>query len=208
MQATLLSRWKEALTGRHGVREAERIVARVRARHRLLREQEAGFMDRLSRFEHAELRDRVLPGLALYQVLREEGRRQTEAIEEVVHLLSLDFDRQHRILRLLHHLPWPFSLFKMLLRLQLRLFYSAQKVKIVEDNRQCFAFEVTRCLTHQVLSRHGAPELTVAYCRMDDILAEALPPSIVWMRTGTLGEGAPCCDFRYCRSDAVPKEEG
>ena len=51
------------------------------------------------------------------------------------------------------------------------------------------------------LTAHGAPELTAVYCQGDDILFEALPPSITWDRTMTMGRGGERSDFRWCRRD-------
>jgi hypothetical protein len=69
----------------------------------------------------------------------------------------------------------------------------------VEDNDRCFAYDVHRCFYLDVLTAYGAPELTALYCKMDDLMYEALPPTITWERAKTLGRGDDRCDFRWCR---------
>ena len=74
-------------------------------------------------------------------------------------------------------------------------------MEMVADDNHCFAFNVFRCFYLDVLTAYGAPELTPLYCKLDDLTYEMLPPSITWERTGALGRGDDCCDFRWCRRE-------
>jgi hypothetical protein len=58
------------------------------------------------------------------------------------------------------------------------------------------------CFYIQVLAYYGAVELTPVFCKLDDYLMAAMPASIKWGRTQTMGLGAECCDFRW---DYVPQ---
>ena len=62
------------------------------------------------------------------------------------------------------------------------------------------------CGACKLCQDEGCPELAAYICRMDYVLAEIMHMKLV--RTGTIAEGAPYCDFRYSRlSDAEHRKE-
>lgn len=193
-------RWQALLRRQSSVNEAARLIARARAHYDLLSKQAPELS---AGVDHAQWRQRVLPVLAFYEVLREEGWRTDAALALLETLLWATFERERRILGWLRRLPrWvAWSLFRVLLRQQLRWwFYDAGTWHWTGDRRdRVLAFDVTRCAIHTVLKAQGALELTSVFCAMDDRLAEWLPSHIQWRRTGTLGHGDDCCDFRYER---------
>lgn len=81
---------------------------------------------------------------------------------------------------------------------QMRLFPSSGwQIEWVENSRRRVAFNIRRCFYLDVLTRYGAPELTPAFCDLDNIPGEMLKPNVVFERKSTLGRGAACCDFCY-----------
>lgn len=191
--------WQALLSARLGVNEAGRLLARAQARYDLLDRQTPELPAGLA---PSMWHQRVLPVLALYRVLREEGWGTGAELALLETLLWSTFERERRIIGWLRRLPrWvAWSLFRALLRQQLRWFYDAGTWHWTGDRRdRVLAFDVTRCAIHTVLKAQGAPELTSVFCAMDDRLAEWLPSHIQWRRTGTLGYGDDCCDFRYER---------
>ncbi|HEY6073367.1 MAG TPA: L-2-amino-thiazoline-4-carboxylic acid hydrolase, partial [Anaerolineales bacterium] len=69
----------------------------------------------------------------------------------------------------------------------------------LENSEDRIAFTATRCFYLNTLTKYGAPELTASFCKTDDAMAEAFPPSIRFIRPHTLGRGDALCDFQYCR---------
>jgi hypothetical protein len=192
-------RWQALLSRRLGVNEAGRLLARAQSRYDLLDRQTPELPADMDR---AQWRLRVLPVLALYKVLREEGWGAEAALALMETLLWSTFERERRIMGWLRRFPrwaaWP--LFRALMRLQLRWFYKTGTWRWVrEDDRRVLAFDVTRCAIHATLKAQRAPELTSVFCAMDDRLAELLPSFIHWRRSGTLARRDACCDFRYAR---------
>lgn len=57
------------------------------------------------------------------------------------------------------------------------------------------------CGACKLCQDEGCPELAAYICRMDYVLAEIMHMKLV--RTGTIAEGAPYCDFRYSRLPAA-----
>ena len=193
-----LATWQRELAKQHGEVEAAMLAARVQARYDEL------YAGR-PRFAHHALRDHleknILPGLALYQVLRDENNDQEAVLAQVELLFETFVVPTHKLMLLLAHLPNPFAVFRVAARQTLRRSYPPQgwEMQMVEDSDQCVAFDVFRCFYLDVLTAYGAPELVPLYCKLDDLMYEMLPPSITWERTGTLGRGDDCCDFRWCR---------
>ncbi len=189
--------WREALAARYSESEADRLIARVHARHRRLHAERP---PDLSRAEARCLDARILPPLALYQTLRETGIDQARALSVTADLLWLTFERQRRMLRPLHRLPTflAFALLRQLLRVQLDLFYADAGATFTREKR-AWVLRVQHCFVLEMLRVYETPELTHVFCEMDNRLGALLPDGIQWRRTDTLAEGADACDFRYLR---------
>lgn len=61
-------------------------------------------------------------------------------------------------------------------------------------------YDYHECGACKLCQDEGCPELAPYLCRMDYVLADIMNMKLV--RTGTIAEGAPYCDFRYSRRDA------
>lgn len=147
------------------------------------------------------LEQHILPGLVLYQVLLAEKGDQAAALAEVEMLLHAGAVRSslRKATAALKYLPEPFMLIRLVTRAAMRFGFPASgwETEWIEDSDQRVAFNIHRCFYLNTLTTYGAPELTRLFCRMDDVVYEALPPSIQWERTGTLGRGDEVCDFCY-----------
>lgn len=51
-----------------------------------------------------------------------------------------------------------------------------------------------------VTKQFGCPELCCVFCESDDISFSGLAPKINFLRNGTLGSGADCCDFHFIKA--------
>ena len=192
-----LRTWKRMLIKRRGKQQAETITARVQnCYHHLL-------INRPSVSNHAQstqLESLILPGLALYQVMCEEGQNRQEVFAEVEDLFKAAFFvRLRNLVPLLNYLADPFPVIRVGLRWMTKNAYVTGSQEVIEDSPQCFAINIHRCFIFDTLQAYGAAELTVLYCKTDDWLAECLP-KVHWLRTKTLGCGDKYCDFRWCRS--------
>ena len=145
------------------------------------------------------LTQQILPGLALYTVLRDNEVKQAltpgTALKETGALIER-LDILARWLPLLRYVPFAFPLFRLFGRLAM-LLYPKQgwDIQMVEQSPNRVAFNISRCFYLDVLTAYGAPELTAHFCYLDDVAYAALPPSIKWERTTTLARGGPYCDF-------------
>jgi O-methyltransferase involved in polyketide biosynthesis len=191
--------WQQQWIKTRGPVRAAMLAAQVQARYTDLYARQPHFTHRTLR---RRLRKGILPGLALYQVLREEHTTHEVALAETETLFAAAYKGPSAFFPLLKRLPDSFAVFRAVLRWALRYGLPSEGwgLAITEDTPDCFAFEVrSHCLHRDVLATYGIPELTPIFCRMDDLLFSQLAPEIVYSRTKTLGRGDDCCDFRYCR---------
>jgi hypothetical protein len=191
-----LAPMQRALAEKRGAVEAATLAQRLQAR---FDELYAGRPRLAHPVLRAHLEQVVLPGLALYQTLRAEGLSQEDALTEVERAFEVVFGRFIRKVGLMKDLPGSFTVFRLLTRWVNRLGFPSPgwDRDTVEDSERAIAFDYHRCFYLDVLTAYGAPELTPAFCKTDDWLAEALPPAIRWERTKTLGRGDDVCDFRW-----------
>ncbi|MBN1485359.1 MAG: L-2-amino-thiazoline-4-carboxylic acid hydrolase [Chloroflexia bacterium] len=193
-----LQRWQRLLAETRGPFDAAMLMARVHSLH-------ADLYERRPRFAHPalceHLENNILPGLALYQVLREELGDQEAALAEVERLFVAAYAGFQRVLQLLGYFPDPFGLFARILPWVMQRSFPPEgwEVRWIGGDSDCIGMDIHRCFYLELLTQYGAPELTALYCQMDDVGFASLPAGIAWKRTGTLGRGDDCCDFRWCR---------
>lgn len=190
--------WGVALAERHGKREAALLLAHVQA---LYAELYAARRQYAQRGLRSRLENDILPALALYGALLAAGRDQDAALAEIEACFKAAMSPLMTPVRLMARLPDPFPLFKWANR---QMAFGGQtsgawQASLVEDSPDRLAYEIRRCFILDTLMAYGAPELAPLFCKTDDWMMEALPPSIGWFRNRTLGRGDPVCDFDWRR---------
>ena len=74
----------------------------------------------------------------------------------------------------------------------------ALELEVVEETKEVFAFNVTRCRYAEMYQALGVPELGALFsCNRDGTMVEGFNPDITFERTQTIMGGASHCDFRY-----------
>jgi len=194
--------WRRALAEKCGEAEAARLLAGAQARYDKLYAERTRLPNRALRFH---LERSILPGLALYQTLLEESDDRQEVLSEMESFVPPALADLRWIMPILGRLPDPFAAFRRIVPQVMRFGFPPEgwTVEPVEDSEDCIAFNIRRCIYLDTLTSYGAPELMPLYCGGDDTLFAALPPSITWERTMTLGRGDEHCDF--CWRRAVPE---
>jgi hypothetical protein len=199
--------WQRILAEKLGEVGAGIFMARVKQRYKDLKSGRPSFNNVVL---DTHMVGNLLPGLALYQTLRENEMTEAEAIEQINRIFETWFDQvpplNVRVNQLLHYTPENFTIFRRLVRLVMDRLFPAPgwQYEVTEDNAKSFAFNIHHCFYHEVLKHYDATELTPVFCKLDDYVMAAMPPSIRWERTQTIAEGAEFCDFRW---DYVPEEK-
>ena len=198
-EAADMKAWQQVLTQRHGAEKAEQLTEAVRQKRTVLIA-EACMPENQALRVH--LKENILPGLALYQVLlQEHDGDQLAALAEVDEAFRAETLTMYRLIFTpMKILPAPFRLLKFIFP-QLMKQYPAEgwDIAYVENSNDRIAFNITRCFYLNTLTAYDAPELTASFCKGDDLMAECFPPGIRFVRLHTLGRGDELCDFQYCR---------
>lgn len=191
-----LSTWRRLLAQQRGDAQAALITAYIQRRYAALQCQNPHAANSSQR---RRLNNLILPGLALYQALREANLSQDESLAETERLFRATlFINERRFAAWLNLLPDPFPIVRIMLRQVERTAHAEAEHEIIEDSPQCFAFNAHRCFLMESLRFYQAPELSLLYCKTDDWVAEAMP-KVRWLRTKTIGHGDAVCDFRWER---------
>ena len=75
---------------------------------------------------------------------------------------------------------------------------NALEMEMLKHDRQNLHFNVTRCRYAEMYEDLSTTELgCLLSCNRDHALIEGFNPDIALVRTQTIMEGAPYCDFRY-----------
>jgi hypothetical protein len=74
----------------------------------------------------------------------------------------------------------------------------AMEIDIIQRTEDRLDFNVTRCGYAAFYQELGLADIgALVHCSRDHAMAAAFDPSVELMRTGTIMEGKPCCDFRF-----------
>lgn len=149
----------------------------------------------------SHLRQQILPGLAIYQILRADGQSQEAALAAFDQIIeSAVKPEQHKMARL-GRFRGVYSLLRLAIQPAMRFYPAAGwKTEWLENSHDAIRFNMQSCFYFDTLSRFGAPELTASFCRGDDLIYGPMSPHIEWKRTQTIGRGASHCDFCFARA--------
>jgi hypothetical protein len=148
----------------------------------------------------------ILPAVALYRALREEGLEETHALGLVEATLVGERRRRRRsgsraggvspnapFRRDRPPRPRPSWLFAP----------QGWELEWIADGDDLVAFDVLRCFYVDATEAYGSPELAAVFCALDDFSGDALGPGVASVRAQTIARGGDRCAFRFKRT--VPR---
>lgn len=155
--------------------------------------------DRGSPAIRTHLTQNLLPVLAYYKALRAQGLAQEPALAAVRSETRKAAAAQKAEMEQLGKLPFAYLLYRLGVKKHMAKHLPAQgwQTRWVTCNGKEIHFDLHRCLYWELTQAHGCPELCPVYCEKDEVAFSGLLPAIGFTRTGTLAEGAPCCDFHF-----------
>lgn len=199
--------WQRALTRRRGPSEAKRLIDAAHRRLPALKKKVA-LPHQPAMRKH--LLENILPGLALYQALLAEDPDLQAARAEIDAVLRATvYQRRGLQLGLLRRMPFQRVVFRLVLRNAMRAYPPegwAITPRPIRPDR--VAFDIRRCYYLDTLTALGAPELTAAFCKGDEVMAELFPPTVRFERENTLARGGACCDFAYVQEQPMRSAAG
>jgi sulfatase maturation enzyme AslB (radical SAM superfamily) len=144
------------------------------------------------------LTEGILPGLAFYQVLRETGESQKSALSIIHKAFGQLFLENFNKFQKLGKLRFIYPLLRVIIKPAMRRYpLAGWRIAWKQNDKDAIRFEMRSCFYFDVLLKYGAPELTAAFCKVDDLTYVNLFPNVVWQRTMTIAKGNTYCDFCF-----------
>jgi hypothetical protein len=140
----------------------------------------------------------ILPGLAFYQVLRENGESQESALKIIDQTFESLFSDNYVRMKRLGRFRFIYPLLRLYIKSAMRK-YPAEgwKTDWLQNDKNAIRFDMKSCFYFDTFSKYGAPELTASFCQVDDFIYGNMSPYIKWQRSKTIGRGATHCDFCF-----------
>jgi hypothetical protein len=140
----------------------------------------------------------ILPGLAFYKVLRENGESQESALAVIDQAFDVLFSDNFARMKKLGRLRFVYPFLRIYIKPAMRS-YPAEGWKIdwLQNDRNAIRFDMKSCFYFGTFSKYGAPELTASFCRVDDLTSGTMSAHIQWQRSRTIARGANYCDFCF-----------
>jgi hypothetical protein len=140
----------------------------------------------------------ILPGLAYYQVLRENGKSQDSALLTIDQTFEILFANNLAGMKKLGKLKFIYPFLRLYIKPAVRKYPAdGWKIDWLQNDKNAIRFNMKSCFYHNTLSKYGAPELTASFCKVDDFIYSNMSPYIKWQRTKTIARGEVCCDFCF-----------
>jgi hypothetical protein len=140
----------------------------------------------------------ILPGLAFYQVLRENGESQESALALVNRSFEILFADNVAKMKKLGRLSCVYPVLRLIIKPAMRSYPpEGWKIDWIQNDKNGIRFDMRSCFYFDTFSKYGAPELTATFCRVDDMTYGDMSARVQWQRTQTIARGDTRCDFCF-----------
>jgi hypothetical protein len=140
----------------------------------------------------------ILPGLAFYQVLRENGESQESALAIIDQTFEKLFSDKLAKMKKLGNLLFVYPFLRLYIKPAMRQYPpEGWKIDWIQNDKKAIRFNMRNCFYYDTLSKYGAPELTASFCQVDDFIYGNMSPYVKWQRAKTIGRGETYCDFCF-----------
>lgn len=146
----------------------------------------------------------LLPALAYFQALCANGVPQAQAVEAVEEELERTAREQGSLLKSLLKLPFPFLIFRAVLRHRHKTEFPADGWQIKRPEGGVCGYNVERCFYKDTLERYGAAALLPAFCRREAAEFEVLEPALCC----EIDRKEHLCAFRFYKGSRREPETG
>lgn len=143
----------------------------------------------------------ILPGLALYQNLREGGESQENALVVIDRTFEKLFSDIRTKMKKLGNFPWIYNVLRMYIKSAMRQYPpEGWKLEWILNDKNAVRFNMNSCFYYDTLVHYGAPGLTISFCKVDNFIYGDMSRYVKWQRTMTIGRGDTHCDFCFAHA--------
>lgn len=141
----------------------------------------------------------ILPEIAFYRSMQQNGIEKENAFRFLHHELQKPAIKSKRIIGIFKILPYFFFIVKWIVKKTMAKDFpkAGWQTEWKEDNKKELAMNIHSCLYLETFKAYGCPEICKATCDTDITTYRGLAPKVNFVRTKTLAEGGDCCDFRF-----------
>ena len=134
--------------------------------------------------------------IALYKAMQESLPEAETHAQMRRYMLERVAAQKHAEMMRMEAIPGFYALYS---RIFLRVVRSSDLWESEQEHgTNGFSVTMKKCLWHTACVENGCAELCRLFCDVDDVTYSGLC-KLGFARTKTLGYGADCCDFRFCR---------
>lgn len=146
------------------------------------------------------LMEGILPGLAFYQILRESGESQENALTIIDQAFEQLFSDNAAKLKNLGRLPFIYPILRLYIKPAMRQYPTeGWNLEWIQNDNTAIRFNMKSCFYFDTLTKYEAQELTTSFCKVDDFIYGNMSPDVKWQRSMTIGRGNEYCDFCFAR---------
>ena len=137
----------------------------------------------------------ILPRIALYKVMQNEGFSQDDTVEYMrKYMIDKVAAKKHASTAKMEKVPGFYSIYSNIFLKIMRT--TDLQVSTQKCGEGFYDVTITKCLWHTACVENGCAELCRLFCDVDDVTYGGLK-KIGFTRTKTLGYGGDCCDFHF-----------
>ncbi len=137
----------------------------------------------------------ILPRIALYKVMQNEGFSQDDTVENMrKYMIDKVAAKKHASTAKMEKVPGFYSIYSNIFLKIMRT--TDLQVSTQKCGEGFYDVTITKCLWHTACVENGCAELCRLFCDVDDVTYGGLK-KIGFTRTKTLGYGGDCCDFHF-----------
>lgn len=145
----------------------------------------------------------ILPLVAVYKVLQEEGLSSKEAYTHCLAISGIYANKKRESNKRFGKSRFGFMLFRMFCKKVMDRSFPSEgwKIEWKQKDKKGVAFDMHSCIYSEMTRAYGCPELCTVFCQNDVITFSGFEPAFYFKRKGTIAEGNPVCDFYFCKDE-------
>lgn len=147
--------------------------------------------------------ERLLPTISMYLTLIENDFTQEEALMIAQKEIQHHANNMAKENAKLKKMPFTYCFFKMFAKSHMKKKYPSEGFTVEWKRHDCkeIHFDIVCCIYKEMCEKYHCPELCRFFCQSDITAFAGYRPKIRFERSGTIGEGANCCDFHFIRGN-------
>lgn len=150
-----------------------------------------------SKYQYKTLKKRILPRIALYQILQELDFDKNYSLNIVNKYFNKEVQKIVNIVHLAEKLPNFYFVFSKVFNTALKK--DNWQITIGQNDKKAFSFKINKCLWYDTCVQYDCPEMCKMFCESDYICYGSMK-KVIFNRTQTLGTGGNFCDFKFLNS--------